>query len=462
MRLDMSRRQALRMMGCAGIGGLAALTGCSSVKRAETAASAGGGARWWRGNLHMHTYWSDGRVFPEQAVDLYKNRLGYDFLALSEHNTFADRADHWKPVLEKEAKWPPDVTRPYYDVYLRSPFGKDAQSRTAANGQTEVRLRPYDEVRKMFEEPGRFLLMPGVEITQVTDGINVHLNYVNLPDVIPSVKGGPLSKSLKGIRPSDLIAQNAGEVAALAKRLNRPSLLMLNHPQWVYLDIRPENLINNPEVRFFEVCNGGSAFAPPAEAPEKTNDRFWDAINAFRALKGMPLIFGTGSDDTHYYFDLGANKAGRVGVDYIVVRSAALTPESLLAAMHAGDFYASTGVTLDDVAFDAAQRRLNVKVRPAPGTTYRIRFITTKKNFDQSVRMVDVPAVKGHGARAVPVYSADVGKTVRQVDGIEADYRMAPDDLYVRARIESSAPSAWKEYYHPEVQTAWTQPYGNA
>jgi histidinol phosphatase-like PHP family hydrolase len=451
MRTAITRREALKGMGLAGLGLLAG--------RGAAAPKDGAHGKWWRGNLHMHTYWSDGRVFPEQAVDIYKNRLGYDFLALSEHNIFAGSGDHWKPVLEKEGKWPPDVTKPYFDTYMASAFGKEAQTRAAADGKTEVRLRSYDEVKKMFEEPGKFLLMPGVEITQVTDGINVHVNYVNLPDVVPCVKGGPLSRSMKGVHPTELLRQNAREVAALAAAQKRPAMLMLNHPQWVYLDIKAENLIENPEVRFFEVCNGGSAFAPPAEAPLKTNDPFWDAVNAFRSLKGAPLIFGTGSDDTHYYFDLGDKKAGRVGVDYTVVRSAALAPDALLAAMHAGDFYTSTGVTLDDIAFDAAKRALHVKVRPAPGASYKIRFIATKKGFDQTVRTVEVPAVKGHGARTVPIYSPEIGKTVKLAEGTEAAYAMAADDLYVRAKIESSVPSAFKGHFHPDVQVAWTQPY---
>jgi hypothetical protein len=458
MKARMTRRGVLHVLGCGGLGLLAG----PRAARAATGGTAGasGGGFWFRGNLHMHSYWSDGRIFPEQAVDIYKNRLGYDFLALSEHNVFSDSANHWTPVLEKEGKWPPDVTNPFFDVYMKSTFGKDAQTRATADGKTEVRLRPYDEVRKLFEEPGRFLLMPGVEITQVTDGVNVHVNYLNVPEVVPFVKGGSLCKSVKGAHPTELIAQNVKEVAALAARLKRPSLLMVNHPQWVYLDILPEHLINNPDVRFFEVCNGGSAFAPPAEAPVKTNDLFWDAVNAFRAVKGIPLIYGTGSDDTHYYFDLGANKAGRVGVDYIVVRSAELSPSALLAAMHAGDFYVSTGVTLDDIAFDATRRALSVKVRPAPGASYRIRFIATKKNFDRTVRTVEVPAAKGHGSRTVPIFSADVGKTVNLVEGVEASYAMASDDLYVRAKIESSQPSAYMGYFHPETQVAWTQPYG--
>ncbi len=267
---------------------------------------------------------------------------------------------------------------------------------------------------------------------------------------------------MKGVHPTELIAQNVKEVTALAAQLKRPSMLTVNHPQWVYLDIMPENLINNPNVRFFEVCNGGSAFAPPKENPVRTNDPFWDVVNAFRAKKGLPLIYGIGSDDTHAYFNFGTKKAGRVGVDYIVVRSPSLTPDALLAALHAGDFYASSGVTLRNIEFDPKKRALHVSVYPDPGAAYKIHFMTTKKNFDTSVRIVDVPAAKGHGARKVPIYASEIGKTVSLVEGTEATYTMAPDDLYVRARVESSLPSAYIGHFHPETKVAWTQPYGAA
>ena len=39
---------------------------------------------WYKGNLHMHTTVSDGKLSPEQAIQKYKE-AGYDFLALSDH-----------------------------------------------------------------------------------------------------------------------------------------------------------------------------------------------------------------------------------------------------------------------------------------------------------------------------------------------------------------------------------------
>ena len=42
-------------------------------------------SRWWKGNLHTHSFWSDGDDYPEMIVGWYKEH-GYEFLALSDHN----------------------------------------------------------------------------------------------------------------------------------------------------------------------------------------------------------------------------------------------------------------------------------------------------------------------------------------------------------------------------------------
>lgn len=44
------------------------------------------GNKWWKGNLHLHTNVSDGRLSPAEAVELYRSK-GYDFIAIT---------DHWK------------------------------------------------------------------------------------------------------------------------------------------------------------------------------------------------------------------------------------------------------------------------------------------------------------------------------------------------------------------------------
>lgn len=446
MNTLMTRRHALQVLGGSA---LAFLAGSRAVGQ-------GTRDRWRRGNLHMHTYWSDGRAFPEQAVDAYK-KLGYDFIALTDHNIFASDPNQWRTVEKEDKGWPPSISQSIFDAYVQD-YGKEVETRQES-GRTLVRLKTYEEMCNRFEEPERFLLLPGVEITQFRDHINVHQNYINLPDVIPSVKGGPMNKEIKdnALNETGIIRANAAEVSALAAAMKRQTMLTLNHPQWVYWDIQPQFLIDNPEIRFFEVCNGGSAYAPHPDAQQVTLDSFWDVINAFRSVQGAPLLFGIGTDDTHYY--INRTKEQRLADAWVMVRAASLTPEALLTALGAGDFYTSTGVFLEDLQFKQDSRTLYVSVQAVPGVTYRIHFITTKRGFNQTVRTVECPPEKGRTARKIPVYSEDIGRTVQVVDGIEGRYQMASDDLYIRAKIESSIPSGYECHFHPTVQVAWTQPY---
>ena len=49
---------------------------------------------FYRGNIHSHTTVSDGMMTPEQSVEHYKSH-GYNFLSLSEHDTFTNYGDRF-------------------------------------------------------------------------------------------------------------------------------------------------------------------------------------------------------------------------------------------------------------------------------------------------------------------------------------------------------------------------------
>ncbi len=60
------RRQFL---AAAALATLVVLVGCgTSMHVADPAA---GAARWFKGNTHVHSRWSDGRDFPEMVADWY-------------------------------------------------------------------------------------------------------------------------------------------------------------------------------------------------------------------------------------------------------------------------------------------------------------------------------------------------------------------------------------------------------
>ncbi len=137
-----------------------------------------------------------------------------------------------------------------------------------------------------------------------------------------------------------------------------------------------------------------------------------------------------------------------------------MTPQNILRALHRGDFYATSGVYLEKVEFDPQENRLDVKVNPQEGVRYTIHFITTKAGFDRSVSHISVSEPE----RELPVYSDDIGRTAKTVSGTEASYVLGPDELYVRARIESDQPNRLaldpqRAHLHPKVQAAWTQPF---
>ncbi|MFM8273208.1 MAG: PHP domain-containing protein, partial [Gemmata sp.] len=128
-------------------------------------------AQYWKGNLHTHTLWSDGDDFPEMVVDWYK-RNGYQFLALTEHNLLAE-GDRWvdadtnatrKRAVEKYAKR-------FGDKWVETRTQKDKK---------QVRLKPFAEYRSLFDEPGKFLLIPAEEITHAYAKRPIHMNGINL------------------------------------------------------------------------------------------------------------------------------------------------------------------------------------------------------------------------------------------------------------------------------------------
>lgn len=120
-----------------------------------------------------------------------------------------------------------------------------------------------------------------------------------------------------------------------------------------------------------------------------------------------------------------------------MVRSRYLTPEHLIKAMKRGDFYASSGVTLNDVAFDKQNRSLQVSIDGEEGGTYSTAFIVTKR---------------GEGEERI-------GMRVAEIKGLTPSYAMEEDDLYVRAVVSSSEDHVDPSFEN-QKQQAWTQPVG--
>jgi hypothetical protein len=389
------------------------------------------GERYWKGNLHTHSLWSDGDDFPEMIGDWYK-RNGYHFLALTDHNVLAE-GSRWRRVDEKSRLDEP--LRKY-----RGRFGERWVELRDASGGKEVRLKPLDEFRSMLEEPGRFLLIPGEEITDRFGRFPVHLNATNLRDLIKPASGDSVTAAIRA---------NLRAVTEQQRRLSRPILVHLNHPNFHY-GVRLEDFAAIEELRFFEVYNGHPDVNNRGDAAHPSCERMWDVVLALRLGRfRMPLVYGLATDDAHRYHRLAYGQANP-GRGWIMVEAPYLSAEALLDAMHSGDFYSTSGVELLSVR--RADRSLTIRIKPEAGVTYRTRFIATFRDALQA----------GSGAQSdTPtsqlVNDSSVGKVVAESDSLEPSYRFSGNELYVRATVISS-----KRHPNPsqtgEFETAWVQP----
>lgn len=397
---------------------------------------------WYRGNIHMHTFWSDGNAFPETAAAWYRDH-GYHFIVLSDHNLLQLDDDTWREVGRGK------LTRDIYDDYVQQ-FGPEAIETRKEGDRLLVRLKTLGELKKQFDRPGEFLLVPGQETNRFVHDRQVHMNLMNTSALVPYQVGTDVADTLR----RNLIATRAN-----GDENGHPVLFVQNHHSWPYFDAYPEELIAVPEIRFFELCNtcGGTSYPPHPDF--WTIEEFWDIVNAHRIEDGYPALYGLATDDTHEYyrFDDGLPNPGH---GWIVVRAKSLTPANLLAAMYRGDFYSSTGVELEEVRFDREKRTLSVEVAPRDETQYTIRFVGTGKGFNRTTTITDDPAEGKKPARKIPVYSDEIGRTLKIVTGTEASYSMEENDLYVRAIVISDRRPKHNAGNEPEFTTAWTQPYG--
>lgn len=407
-------------------------------------------ARWWRGNLHTHSLWSDGDDFPEMIADWYKSH-GYHFLALSDHNILSE-GTKFMSVATVESRGGGQVLRQYVER-----FGTSwVETRGEPNSENyAVRLKPLDEFRCLLEERERFIMIQGEEISDQAEGGPVHMNATNLTNLIEPSGGATVRDAMRA---------NLRMAEEQAKQLGREILVHLNHPNFGYA-VTAEDIAAVIQERYFEVFNGHPAVGQLGDEYHPSIERMWDIANTIRIaeLHAAPIM-GVATDDSHNYH--GKPNGARSGRGWVMVRSKYLTPEYLIRAMNAGDFYASSGVTLEDIDFHSATNQLTVRVAKIPGETYTIQFIGTRKQYDATSEPRPAPHAQddeGSRSQSSPLprltrkYSSDVGATLAAVSGSRATYQMQGDELYVRAVVTSSAD-------HPDAsfpnqkQQAWTQP----
>lgn len=320
--------------------------------------------RWYRGNTHTHTSASDGNAPALEVARWYKAH-GYDFLVITDHELVTDVAP----------------------------------------------------LNAQLAEPNKFLVLPGEEITQkVVDSLvpdkrrQAHVVAIDIRDPILPLgqKGNAVGTTMAAV-----YARNLGAVRAAG------GLAQINHPNFRW-SVRLSDLVNVPDSSLYEVWNGHpwvnnlggrdeqGRVAPSAEA-------LWDSL-----LTRGKFLFGVATDDAHEYQPAAFEDplATHPGRAWIMVRADTLSLPALMTAMRRGDFYASTGVTLED--YRATRSKIELRIaapsRPEDVRRYQTRFI-------------------GRG-----------GRVLAEVYGRSATYAIKGDEGYVRATItDSNGLQAWTQ-----------------
>ncbi len=397
--------------------------------------AADGTLRWFKGNIHTHTLWSDGDDYPEMVALWYKER-GYDFLSFSDHNTLLNR-ERWIDKLINRGG------RVAFEK-LKARFPENwVEERVGEKGNSEVRLKTLDEIVKAMGSPGEFLLLQGEEISDHFRWVPIHMNATNLTEVIPPMGGESIH---------EVMQRNTDALVAQRERTGRPMLIHLNHPNFHY-GITAEELSLVRGENFFEVYNGHPDVHNDGNPEHASAERIWDIILTRRITRfHMPLMYGLATDDGHSYHGI-PSRASEPGRGWIVVLARELTAEAIISAMDTGSFYASSGVKLERIV--STPGGIEVCVEPQEGVDYIIDFIGTRRGFDpESEPVLDR---NGRPLQTTRRYSNDIGRVLQTVSGTRARYDFGDDDLYVRARITSTKkhpnPSAPGEY-----ERAWCQP----
>ena len=296
-----------------------------------------------------------------------------------------------------------------------------------------IRLKPLEEYRTDLEKDGQFLILQAEEISKAAGGKPIHINAINLETVIPAIKD-PDAGQLR-----DVIRKTAEAVTAQEKASGRPILAHLNHPnfQWA---ISAEDLARVPEMEYFEVYNGHPGINHLGDETRPSDEAIWDIANTIRLaeLDAAPLL-GVATDDSHTYHG-GDVSPGR---GWIMVRAEALEANALVEAMKAGDFYCSSGVTLEAIAYDPKTRSLEVTVAAAEGVTYEAALIGTRRDYDPTQ-----PAGKN-----------GIGEVFATETGTTFQFEVPADALFARVTVTSSRKHPNPSFPEQREQ-AWTQPVG--
>ncbi len=240
----------------------------------------------------------------------------------------------------------------------------------AEHGYDFLVITDHDKVTKL--ESDAILLIPGEEITDRLPKQPLHVNAIGIDTAI---------KPQGGATAVEVLQRNVSAVAKAG------GIALINHPNfgWAF---GSSELLQIEGATLLEIASGhpyvNMLGPPPAEA-------MWDDL----LTKGK-RIWGVAVDDSHHLKRPWDTDVALPGKAWIVVRAPKRTRAEILGAIRRGDFYASTGVELED--FIVEPDAVKVKIKHKNGAKYLVRFIGQNGTVLQGSQGLSATYVRGKEA----------------------------------------------------------------
>jgi len=211
----------------------------------------------------------------------------------------------------------------------------------------------YTDVTPLDTDPNDgFVLIGGEELGVRGAKRPIHANAIGISATIPDPTA--LTRPGKSLKNLVEVIRKAGGIP------------QVNHPNFGWSLTHREILeIQGPYL--MEIANCHPAVNNAGDYAYLPVEQTWDIL-----LSNGRTVYATATDDAH---NLNPEKPGGAmpGKGWIYVRVREITPTAILDGIRKGDFYASTGVQLEDFSFNG--KEFQVKVIPKSGEKYLIRFV---------------------------------------------------------------------------------------
>ncbi len=364
---------------------------------------------WYKGNLHTHTYWSDGDAFPEMVLDWYKSN-GYEFISLTDHNIL-QQGEKWKKIPKS------NIYQTAFQEYLEK-YGEEWVEYREDSSGTHVKLKTEEEYLPLFADE-HFMIMRGEEITDGFEGKPLHMNATNVQELIEPRHGESVAETLQN---------NIDAVLEQRQVTGQPVMPHINHPNFGW-GISVDDMKALRGERFFEVFNGHPFVRNYGDSVHLSTEEMWDQINVAYFKRGQPLMYGIATDDSHHYHQFGPlfSNSGR---GWVMVKAEKLEPNTIVEAMEAGQFYASTGVVLNELY--QSDGRIKFEIDNEEGIEYTTEIIGIKKGDSRA-------------------------EIIMVLTGTQISFDLGEEFLFARARITSSKLKD-NPFKKGDYEMAWTQP----